>query len=174
MPFQVWARGASVQRPTLSPYARTLSLSRTHTHAHVSRHGAHADVQPLHQSPQICSVYPPCVLHIQRFARFHRYDAFKSVLDNDSLVSWDATSPGLRCAHTAVCGSFADTSPSSILSSLIFFSSASPSERASLFHSVCMWSPSLSSLILFLFAPWSLLQPYAWLSLVFLHLIPLW
>lgn len=33
MPFQVWTRGASVQCPTLTPYARTHMLPRRHTHS---------------------------------------------------------------------------------------------------------------------------------------------
>lgn len=124
MPFQVWARGASVQCPTLSPYTHTL----LHVCAYIGIHNG------------ICTY---CMFATLKILQDCRYIAFQI-----HAWHWFSCLSGSRIS--AECGSCSDTSHSSIVFPLIFPSSSSPNERASLFYSACMWPLSFSSLTLFL------------------------
>lgn len=135
MPFQVWTRGASVQCPTLTPYARTHMLIRRHTHL-CMRVCVCVCVWVCTFIHTYNFVIDPYVLvhghltymysHIQRFA----------TQPVEMYCDW-----WLWFSHLATIwarGSYVDTSPSSVLFPLIFPSSLSQSERASLFCSACL------------------------------------
>lgn len=80
MPFQVWARGASVRCPTLSPHA--LPLTHTHIATHTHRDMCNFVINPLH-----IVLYSHHMFTTSKDLQDCRSIASKSTPDIDSVVS---------------------------------------------------------------------------------------
>lgn len=124
--------------PFLHTHTDTHSLS--HTHAQVCAYIAtHRDLCNFVISPHtLCCIDTICSPH-------PKICKIAETLPPNPCLTLIQLSLWVQDLGRIVCGSCADTSPSSILFPLIFLSSSNPSERASLFYSVCMWSLSFSS-----------------------------
>jgi len=144
----------ATRTPPLSD-TRTLVRPSIVTHTH-----AHRDVSFHHQSLHI--VQPPYVHHIcnsvqKHCLQIHAWHWFSGFSGSRILVALYVEAALTLQPHLPCSLSSSPSSPNS-------------NERASLFYSVCVWSVSHFSH----FTPLGLLlQPYAWPSLVFLHLISL-
>lgn len=154
MPFQVGTGGASFKCPTLLPCTSTAHMrsswrARSLARAYIRWH-IRSVCNFIIRCCTLCSV-ATMVTTSKDFSD----TASRSMPDTDSVVS---LGPGSQSHYT-----YTDTSPSSIL----FPSSLNPSERASLFYSVCIWAPFIRTFVL-------AATVYAWPTLVFLHLVSLW
>lgn len=153
MPFQVWTGGASVQCPTLSPYAGTHALPLTHTLTLcMCVCGTYSDIhtQRCNFIINSCTLYSIATI----WSPHLRFVKILVTLPPNPRLTLIQSSQWVQDLSRTICGSYTDTSPSSILFPLIFPSSSNPNERASLFCSVCLrslfslWILSSSSLSL--------------------------